>query len=55
MNPDGGPVSKIVGPHMAIGRYGKPEEIANVVAFLASPGGAFVTGADVIADGGFTS
>ena len=55
MNPDGGPVSKIVGPHMAIGRYGKPEEVANVVAFLASPGAALVTGADVVADGGLTS
>lgn len=55
MNPDGGPVSKIVGPGMAIGRYGKPEEIASVAAFLAGPGAAFVTGADIIADGGFTA
>ncbi|MBR0681433.1 3-oxoacyl-ACP reductase FabG [Roseomonas eburnea] len=55
MNPDGGPVSKIVGPGMAVGRYGKPEEIANVVAFLAGPGAAFVTGADILADGGFTA
>jgi len=55
MNPDGGPVSKIVGPGMAIGRYGKPEEIANVVAFLAGPEAAFVTGADIVADGGFTA
>ncbi|OOG74042.1 oxidoreductase, partial [Sinorhizobium sp. A49] len=55
MNPDGGPVSKIVGPGMAIGRYGKPEEIASVVAYLASPEAAFVTGADIVADGGFTA
>jgi 3-oxoacyl-[acyl-carrier protein] reductase len=55
MNPDGGPVSKIVGPGMAIGRYGKPQEIASVVAFLASPVAAFVTGADIVADGGFTA
>jgi 3-oxoacyl-[acyl-carrier protein] reductase len=55
MNPDGGPVSKIVGPGMAIGRYGKPHEIANVVAFLAGPEAAFVTGADIVADGGFTA
>lgn len=55
MNPADGPVSKIVGPGMAIGRYGKSHEIANVVAFLASPGAAFVTGADIVADGGFTS
>lgn len=55
MNPADGPVAKIVGPGMAIGRYGQPQEIANVVAFLASPGAAFVTGADIVADGGFTS
>lgn len=55
MNPDGGPVSQIVGPGMAIGRYGKPEEIASVVAYLASPEAAFVTGADIVADGGFTA
>ncbi|MGY2341709.1 SDR family NAD(P)-dependent oxidoreductase [Pseudomonas sp. SDO5532_S415] len=55
MNPDGGPVSQIVSPGIAIGRYGKPEDIASVVAFLASPGAAFVTAADIIADGGFTA
>jgi NAD(P)-dependent dehydrogenase (short-subunit alcohol dehydrogenase family) len=55
MNPDGGLVSKIVGPGMAIGRYGKPEEIAGVITFLASPEAAFVTGADILANGGFTS
>jgi 3-oxoacyl-[acyl-carrier protein] reductase len=55
MNPDGGPVSKIVGPGMAIGRYGQPSEIASLVAYLASPDAAFVTGADIVADGGFTA
>src|SRR5450830_1772619 len=38
-----------------VGRYGQPTDIANVVAFLASPQAAFVTGADILADGGFTS
>jgi 3-oxoacyl-[acyl-carrier protein] reductase len=55
MNPDGGPVSKIVGPGMAVGRYGRPEEIASAVAYLASPEAAFITGADLVADGGFTA
>ncbi|APO78996.1 short-chain dehydrogenase/reductase SDR family domain-containing protein (plasmid) [Rhizobium etli 8C-3] len=55
MNPDGGPVSRIVGPGMAIGRYGKDYEIASVVAYPASPEAAFVTGADIVADGGFTA
>jgi 3-oxoacyl-[acyl-carrier protein] reductase len=55
MNPASGPVAAIVGPGMAIGRYGQPAEIAGVVAYLASPEAAFVTGADIVADGGLTA
>lgn len=55
MNPAGGPVSEIVGPGIALGRYGQPHEIAGVVAFLAGPDAAFVSGAEIVADGGFTA
>jgi 3-oxoacyl-[acyl-carrier protein] reductase len=55
MNPADGPVAQIVGPGMAIGRYGQPHEIASVVAFLASPEAGFVTGAEIVADGGLTA
>ncbi|TML07691.1 MAG: SDR family oxidoreductase [Actinobacteria bacterium] len=34
-------------------RVASPEEIAAIVAFLASPDAATITGSDVIADGGF--
>jgi len=34
-------------------RWGQPEDIADVVCFLASPGAAFVTGATVPVDGGY--
>ena len=36
------------------GRMGTAEEIANTVAFLASPAASLITGANLVADGGFT-
>jgi NAD(P)-dependent dehydrogenase (short-subunit alcohol dehydrogenase family) len=39
---------------MPLARYGQPEEIAAVAAFLAAPESSFVTGHVYPADGGFT-
>jgi acetoacetyl-CoA reductase len=43
--------SKII-PQIPMGRLGKPEEVAGLVAYLASEEAAFVTGANIAINGG---
>lgn len=41
--------------HAALGRRGSPHEIASVVDFLCGPGASYVTGVDILVDGGVTA
>ena len=55
MNPDGSDFAKLMMPNLAIPRYGKPEEVAAAVAFLASPEASYITSALLNVDGGFNA
>ncbi|WP_077002707.1 SDR family oxidoreductase [Variovorax sp. KK3] len=55
MNPASGPMASTMHSFMALQRHGKGEEIAGMVAYLASPEAAFVTGAGLNIDGGFAA
>jgi NAD(P)-dependent dehydrogenase (short-subunit alcohol dehydrogenase family) len=55
MNPADGAVADFVKPGIAVGRYGAGSDIAAAVAYLASEDAAFVSGAELLVDGGFTS
>ena len=52
MNPADGPFADTLKQFMALGRYGKPDDIANAVAFLASPKAQYITGSALTVDGG---
>ena len=38
-----------------LGRIGTAEEIGNVVVFLAGSGASYITGTNIVVDGGFTA
>ncbi|MFQ6025943.1 MAG: SDR family NAD(P)-dependent oxidoreductase, partial [Dehalococcoidia bacterium] len=41
--------------HTPLGRWGEPEEVAYGVLFLASDESSFMTGSELVIDGGFTA
>ncbi|MCC6822763.1 MAG: SDR family oxidoreductase [Verrucomicrobia subdivision 3 bacterium] len=55
MNPATGDLAAVLNAATALGRYGRPEEIAAAIAFLASPGASYITGTTLDVDGGFNA
>ena len=55
MNPANSDFSAAQKAGTALGRYGRPEEIGATVAFLASKGASFITGASIAVDGGYSA
>jgi 3-oxoacyl-[acyl-carrier protein] reductase len=52
MNPAHGPFGDTLRQFMALGHFGKPDDIANAVAFLASEKAKYITGTTLTVDGG---
>jgi 3-oxoacyl-[acyl-carrier protein] reductase len=52
MNPQDGAFAATLKGMAALGRYGRPDDIAAAVAFLAGPDAAYITGATLNVDGG---
>jgi 3-oxoacyl-[acyl-carrier protein] reductase len=55
MNPADSDFAKVLTQQLALQRYGHVEEVANFVAFLASPESSYITGANLLADGGYAA
>ena len=55
MNPANGEFADTMRPQLALQRYAKTEEIADFVGFLAGPGSSYITGASLLADGGYAA
>jgi 3-oxoacyl-[acyl-carrier protein] reductase len=48
-------LAEMVKPLVPLGRMGEPEEVAGLVAYLASAGAGFITGSSLTIDGGYVA
>jgi len=55
LNPATGENAEVQKARTALGRFGRPEEIAAAVAFLAGPDATYITGATLNVDGGWNA
>lgn len=55
MNPPEGEFAEMLKKQLALPRYGTVEEVAGMVAYLAGSEAAYITGANLMIDGGFSA
>ena len=53
--PEDGPTFDAMKRFTSVGRFGRPEEVAEAVAFLASPKAGFINGESLTVDGGWSA
>jgi 3-oxoacyl-[acyl-carrier protein] reductase len=55
LNPENGPAADYIRSVTALGYYGRAEDVAALVAYLASEGGRYLTGTAITIDGGLAA
>jgi NAD(P)-dependent dehydrogenase (short-subunit alcohol dehydrogenase family) len=53
MWPDDAPFRPLLNDLVPMGRLGEPEEVALAIQFLASEASSYITGQDLLVDGGY--
>lgn len=54
LNPEDGDFATMIKGFLALPRYGTVDEVASFVAYLAGPEAGYITGANLMIDGGFS-
>ena len=55
MNPENGPAGQFLRSVTTIGHYGRADDVAALVSYLAGEGGRYITGTAITIDGGLAA